>query len=122
MADFPIPPTNWVRFRGDTIEIPFEATLSGVGLAPGALVYIKFTVKAKMKDTANLIQKDLANGIEVIDGPAGKYAVVIDPAESPAQTSDKTYFYDIEIKEVANNGRVTTVMWGSLTLTDDVTK
>jgi hypothetical protein len=79
-------------------------------------------VKTNKKDTANLIQKDLASGIEVVDGPTGKYMAVIDPDESPAQTSDKTYYYDIEIKEVANNNRVTTVMWGGLTLVNDVTK
>jgi hypothetical protein len=122
MADFPIPPTNWVRFRGDTIQIPFQTTLSGVGLAPADLAYIKFTVKTSKKDIANLVQKTLGNGIAIVDGTLGKYMAVLDTTDSPDQTSDKTYYYDIEIKEVGNNGRVTTVMWGNLTLTNDVTK
>jgi hypothetical protein len=64
----------------------------------------------------------LGSGIAIVDGTLGKYMAVLDTTDSPAQTSDKTYYYDIEIKEVANNGRVTTVMWGNLTLTNDVTK
>lgn len=118
----PIPPTNVVYFRGDTIQHPFQATLSGVGLTPDDLVYAKFTLKKNKKDTDPLIYKDLVDGIVPVDASAGKYMVVIEPEDSPAQTNDQTYLYDIEIKEVLNNNRVTTVMWGQLTLTNDVTK
>lgn len=122
MANNPIPPTDATYFRGDTIEHPFKTTLSGVGLTLSDLAYVKFSLKKSKKDTDPLIYKDLVDGIVAVDASAGKYMVVIEPADSPAQTSDQTYFYDIEIQETANNGRVTTVMWGSMTLTNDVTK
>jgi hypothetical protein len=48
--------------------------------------------------------------------------VRIEASDTPAQTNDKIYYYDIQVTEVANSSRVTTVMWGSLTLTNDITK
>lgn len=114
-----IPATNFVRFRGDTIKIPFKLTLGSADLKISDCSSIIFTLKAKTKDTEFILQKTLEEGIETVDDPTGKGMVLIEPEDSPEQTSDKTYVYDLQVTQ---NNEVETVMWGNLVLTNDVTK
>jgi hypothetical protein len=117
-----IAPINFERFRGDTIEIPFQLTIGSTALKISDCSAIVFTLKARRGDSVNILQKTKGAGISTFDDTTGKGVVRIETGESPAQTLDTTYYYDIQVTEVANNSRVTTVMWGSLILTNDITK
>jgi hypothetical protein len=117
-----IDPINFVRFRGDTIEIPFQLALGSAVLKLSECSDITFTLRARRSDTAVVVEKTLAGGIDTVDDVLGKGVVRIEASDTPAQTNDKIYYYDIQVTEVANSSRVTTVMWGSLTLTNDITK
>jgi hypothetical protein len=117
-----ISPINFERFRGDTIQIPFQLALGSAVLKLSECSAIVFTLKARQGDTVNILQKIVGSGISTVDDLTGKGVVTIAPGDSPAQTIDKTYYYDIQVTEIANSGRVTTVMWGKLILTNDITK
>jgi hypothetical protein len=120
-----LPKTNWTFFRGDTIQLPFQLKIGDTPLKLSDCSSIIFSLKTSIKDTGYILQKTYEDdgGIEVVDDDTGKGMVVIDPADSPDQIKDVTYWYDIQVTESQSiTNRVTTVMWGNLTLTDDVTK
>jgi hypothetical protein len=118
-----IDPINFVRFRGDTIEIPFQLTLGSAVLKLSDCSAIVFTLKARRGDTVHILQKTYpSSGISVVNDALGKGVVRLEAADTPAQTLDKIYYYDIQVTEIANSSRVTTVMFGELKLTNDITK
>lgn len=117
-----ISPINFERFRGDTIEIPFQLSLGSAVLKLSECSAIVFTLKARRGDTVNILQKTVGSGISTVDDLTGKGVVRLEATDTPAQTTDKTYYYDIQVTEIANSSRVTTVMWGELKLTNDITK
>jgi hypothetical protein len=117
-----IDPINFTRFRGDTIEIPFKLTLGSADLKLSDCSDITFSLKARKSDTAFIVQKTKADGVDTVDDTLGKGVVRIEAGDTPAQVRDTTYYYDIQVTETANSSRVTTVMWGSLTLSNDITK
>lgn len=117
--------TNWAFVRGDTMQVPFTLKIGTTPLKLSDCSSIIFSLKAKVSDTIYILQKtyEANGGIEAIDDTNGIGQVVIAPGDSPALVKDVTYFYDLQVTESQSIiDRVTTVMRGTFTMTDDVTK
>lgn len=101
---------NLSMIRGDTLAFGFE--LEGVSAINGAY----FSVKKNQFDTAYVVQKSFADGIEQIE--AGKYSVRVAPNDT-YNLEVGTYYYDLQIEV---NGDVFTILYGTLEIEADITR
>ena len=101
---------NLVMTRGDTLAFSFE--VEGIDNLDEAY----FTCKLNHDDDTYIFQKDLTDGISVVE--AGKYRVRL----APADTEDielGSYYYDLKIKK---NGDAFTILKGVLDIEYNVTE
>ena len=102
---------NLEMIRGDTLS--FAIKLSGLDQD---LSSAKFSCKNSLKDSEYVFQKSLSDGITKVE--QGIYRVRVAP-EDTENLAIKSYIYDLEI---GVNGDKFTIMRGSLTLIEDVTR
>jgi hypothetical protein len=110
--------------RGDTRRLVGQIT-DKPGGSPVDITnyYIWFTVKRRIQenDGSAFIQKYIANGITITDGPGGQFVVDIlngDTSSSPAVELFE-YLYDLQIKDSLNN--IQTLSKGRFLVEFDVT-
>ncbi len=111
--------------RGDTIRLLVEVERSGSPLNVTGRDFW-FTAKRRLSDPdVNAVaQKTLiagaANGVEVLNGPAGQLLVTLDPSDTEGLTRAMTLVWDVQMREP--DGVLTTVAAGTLLVQLDVTR
>lgn len=83
-----------------------------------------FTVKVLSRDADIILQKTTTSGIVLADqnsqATRGMARITIDPADTEKLLAPKSYYFDVQRKSMG--GVVTTVVTGTLSVTDDITK
>ena len=103
--------------RGDTFLFKFKVTdKQGTEIELSNTDKLYFTVKKNPNSTDKAFQKTLGNGID--KGTDGYYHVTINSNDT-AELNYGDYGYDIELKTL--EGRVKTLIIGSITLTEEYT-
>lgn len=96
--------------RGDTLSFSFG--VEGIDSLDDAY----FTCKLNHDDDTNIFQKDLTDGISLVE--TGKYRVRVAP-EDTESVELGTYYYDLQI---GKNSDVFTILKGVLEIEYDVTR
>ena len=101
---------NILMTRGDTLSFSFE--VEGIESLDDAY----FTCKLNHDDDTYIFQKDLTDGISVVE--AGKYRVRVAP-EDTEEIELGEYYYDLKIKK---NSDAFTILKGVLKVDYNVTE
>lgn len=72
---------------------------------------IRFEMARFATDAAALVTKTSGDGIEIIDGPAGRFDVTLDPEDTA--TFDGSYYFEAEVEDGAS---ISTVLRGRATI------
>jgi hypothetical protein len=105
--------------RGNTLKFTFHVTQDGenIDITTAALT---LTAKWDVRNTGNVFQLTVGSGLTITDGPTGQVSATI----SSAQTStgiplhQVPLYYDVEM---VLNSEVSTVLFGVLTISPNVT-
>lgn len=107
---------NLTTYRGDdyTLNLTFRTSAGAVINITGYTIFM--TVKAEKTDldAAALISKTVTNHSDPTNG-----ITAIALSSSDTNVTPGTYFYDIQMKDGA--GKITTVMDGLITFSQDIT-
>ncbi len=115
--------TNLEMIRGDTLSFGVEleyAHLHGEKVEPQKLDNAYFTVKKDFNDKEEVLRKSLDDGITFAKAEGNKvyYVVRVAPEDTEGVEAGR-YYYDLQI---GINNDIFTVLYGMLTVYDDVTR
>lgn len=110
--------------RGDSKAIAGKVTTVPAGAAVDITSHlIWFTAKRRISDADNeaVFQKTVGDGITVTDGPAGEFAIQINPSDTSglSDVEANNLYYDLQVK---TGSTVQTLSKGRLLVEYDVTK
>lgn len=115
--------TNLEMIRGDTLSFGVEieySRLHGRSVEPQKLETAYFTVKKDYDDNEEVIRKSLEHGIMYLKTEHNKaYYVVRVAPEDTEGVEEGNYYYDLQI---GLNSDIFTVLYGILTVYNDVTR
>lgn len=108
MADF-------TMFKGDTKVLEVTVKDQDDVVVDISGTSIKWQLAKKSKDVAALISKSTSGGgVTIVDGPAGRFNVLIAPADTESLKAAACYHE----AEVDDGGVISTVMTGTATLVE----
>lgn len=123
-----IPQTRYTRLnilRGDTASWEFRIAEQNGGAAldlTGAS--LRFTVKTSRRepDSAALIQKQIATGIEVVDALGGVLRVTLSAADTAALDPQTLYVWDLQVRTALGIVITPDYAQGTMRIDGDVTR
>jgi hypothetical protein len=113
--------TNFTMSKGDTVVFP-GTVVDDNGVVDISSAAFRFTAKREYTDTDAhaVISLTSPGGIQILDGPNGKFQVLIQPSDTASLPEVVArLFYDVQITDGPN---VYTVVKGILTIEPDVSQ
>lgn len=107
--------TNFTMYAGDTrrIEVTVVEGSLPVDLT-GATIRWGLSSDATNSGSVTVL-KNIGSGIDLLDGPGGRYLITLSPADTAASVPGK-YYHESEVVEA--DGTVSTVLIGFITIKD----
>jgi hypothetical protein len=110
MADF-------IMFAGDTkiLEVTVKDTAGAAVDITGTV--IRWQLAKSVRALVPLIEKSVGDGLEIVDGPTGRFDVTVDPDNTLELKGN--YYHEAEVDD---GGIISTVMTGKATITPALIK
>jgi hypothetical protein len=101
---------NFTMFEGDThtLEVTVRDDAGDVVDITGVVIRWWLAKSNKATGDAIYVEKETGDGITIVDGPAGRFDVLIEPEDTEGR-GGKTYYHEAEIDD---SGVISTVLVG----------
>jgi hypothetical protein len=99
-------------FAGDTKILEITVTDDSNAVINITGVLIRWQLSKTVKDPP-LVSKAVGSGITIVNGPAGRFDVLINPADTLALIG--SHYHEVEIDD---SGVISTVLTGKVTITE----
>ncbi|MGQ3299645.1 hypothetical protein [Reyranella sp.] len=102
---------DFTMYQGDTKVLQVTVKTPAGVVVPITGTTIRWQLAESAEDAEPIIAKAVGAGITIVDGPAGRFDVAINPADTLAL--EGSYYHEAEVDD---GGVISTVLTGAVTI------